>query len=155
MKIKSIIKILLIISWMGLIFTFSSQNAKASLGLSDKIIIKVAEILKHEKLDAKEAKKITKKYAFLVRKSAHLFCYFILGLFIYLFLKDFLKLKESLVFITIFCCFLYAITDEVHQIFSSGRTAQFLDVIIDTFGSTIAVVMMTIYYHLKAKYIKK
>ena len=34
-------------------------------------------------------------------------------------------------------CFIYACTDEYHQTFVSGRTGQFTDSLIDTFGGTL------------------
>ena len=49
--------------------------------------------------------------------------------------------------------FLYACTDELHQIFVPGRSAQFRDVLIDTLGASfgIAITYLTIKFFAKIK----
>lgn len=47
---------------------------------------------------------------------------------------------------SIFFCFIYAITDEFHQTFITGRTGQFSDVIIDTIGASIGSIVYSIVY---------
>jgi hypothetical protein len=49
--------------------------------------------------------------------------------------------------------FLYACTDELHQIFVPGRSAQFRDVLIDTLGASfgIAITYLTIKFFKKIK----
>ena len=49
--------------------------------------------------------------------------------------------------------FLYACTDELHQIFVPGRSAQFRDVLIDTLGASfgIAITYLTIKFFTKIK----
>lgn len=54
---------------------------------------------------------------------------------------------------SIFLSFLYACTDELHQIFVPGRSAQFRDVLIDTLGASfgIAITYLTIKFFEKIK----
>ena len=56
--------------------------------------------------------------------------------------------------ISILLSFLYAITDEIHQIFVPGRSAQFRDVLIDTlgasFGATITYLTIKLFIKIKA-----
>lgn len=42
---------------------------------------------------------------------------------------------------SIFLSFLYACTDELHQIFVPGRSAQFRDILIDTLGASIGTII--------------
>ena len=42
---------------------------------------------------------------------------------------------------SIFLSFLYAITDELHQVFVPGRSAQFRDVLIDTLGASFGAII--------------
>lgn len=42
---------------------------------------------------------------------------------------------------SIFLSFLYACTDEIHQIFVPGRSAQFRDILIDTLGASIGTII--------------
>ena len=52
-----------------------------------------------------------------------------------------------------FICFLYACTDEFHQLFIAGRSAEIKDVLIDSFGSLTSILLCNFIY-LKSK-IKK
>ena len=36
---------------------------------------------------------------------------------------------------------IYAITDEIHQIFVSGRSGEIRDIIVDTCGSTVGILL--------------
>ena len=45
--------------------------------------------------------------------------------------------------IALVICFIYACTDEYHQTFVNGRTGQFSDTLIDTFGGFVSCLMYT------------
>lgn len=62
------------------------------------------------------------------------------------------RIKYTLA-MSIFLSFLYACTDELHQIFVPGRSAQFRDVLIDTLGASfgIAITYLTIKFFEKIK----
>ena len=81
---KKIIKLILIILWMGVIFSFSSDDADKSTIKSDGVIIKITETALNKKLSDKEKKEYTTKYIVPVRKSAHFTLYFILGILVFL-----------------------------------------------------------------------
>ena len=134
---------------------FSNQNAQKSVNLSNKVVIKIAEVVKKRPLTTNEKIIISKKYRLLIRKSAHFFLYFALSILIFALLKEFKKDNIQLILITIALCMLYAITDEVHQLFIAGRTSKFLDVMIDTAGATLGTVLSFITLKFRKKYIKK
>ncbi len=48
-------------------------------------------------------------------------------------------------FITISICFLYALSDEIHQFFVPGRACRILDVLIDTLGSSFFILIYFLY----------
>ena len=54
---------------------------------------------------------------------------------------------------SIFLSFLYACTDEIHQIFVPGRSAQFRDVLVDTLGASFGatITYLTIKFFAKVK----
>ncbi len=52
----------------------------------------------------------------------------------------------SICLISLLICILFAITDEFHQTFISGRTGQFLDVLIDSIGAFLGVTFASSYY---------
>lgn len=155
MKLRNYLNIALIIIWMLTIFNFSHQNSTESSGLSDKIIVKIAETLSKKELSATEKRHIIKKYKLLVRKAAHFISYFILGtLIIILFIDLKINIKKSNL-ITLIICFIYACTDEIHQLFISGRNGSFIDVLIDTFGAATSLIIIYLLLLIKRKCIKQ
>ena len=114
---KNKYKILLIV-WMGIIFTLSSiPNLKSDIpGISDIIL----------------------------RKGAHFTEYFIL-MFLCLkaFYKDIkdIKFSKKLVFCFIFCC-LYALSDELHQLTVPTRHFAWFDWGVDNGGLIVCLVMV-------------
>lgn len=155
MKIRNYINIALIIIWMSVIFNFSNQNSTESSSLSDKVIIKIAKIINKEQLTQEEQKKIISKYKIIVRKSAHFISYFILGLLIIIFLIDIKWQPKYIYLLTLFFCFIYACTDEIHQLFISGRHGSFIDVLIDTSGSLMSLIIVRLSCIIKKRIIKK
>ncbi len=134
---KVYIKLLILIMWMTIIFLFSTQTGAQSSKSSQFII----DILNFLHLDINSF--FGRFTEFVVRKSAHMFEYFVLCLLIYYLVKDYLSYK---VIISIFFSFLYACTDEAHQLFVPNRGPSFHDVLIDTSGAIIA---MCILYFIK------
>ena len=122
------------------IFTFSSKNTNESNGTSKGLIKYFVHT--YEKVfdkDIDEEKVISKLY-YPIRKLAHYSIYLLLGIFIYnIFLLTGVKHK---VLLSVLVCMIYAITDETHQLFVSGRTGQVLDVFIDTIGSLTSILLI-------------
>src|SRR5690625_1399434 len=124
-KRKKLIAWLLVAIWMGVIFYLSHQSGVNSSKLSSgllKFIIQIFTILFPSNLNVESLH-------FLIRKGAHLFAYLLLGLLVInaLYEKN-NKTVEFLVALSI--CVIYAITDEVHQLFVPGRSGEITDVII-------------------------
>jgi len=118
---------------MGTIFFFSNDEKNASTKKSDGLIISITEKFVG-KLDSKEKEYYTSKYVKPVRKSAHFTIYLLLGLIFISLLKEYnITDKRSIIYTVIFVC-IYACSDEVHQLFVSGRSGEILDVFIDTCG---------------------
>lgn len=135
-------KLILIIIWMIIIFMFSNQSATQSSKLSDSLIdntiVKVYEIF-NGKVNKEQRAKIIDKYSYFIRKSAHFTLYFILGILCFTFFKDFTK---HYVIYSIMVCFLYAVSDEIHQMFSIERGPGVIDVLIDTLGSLASIIIL-------------
>ena len=47
----------------------------------------------------------------------------------------------------------FAVSDEIHQTYVSGRTGQFLDVVIDSIGTLVGIFIYTTYYIVYKKWI--
>ena len=78
------------------------------------------------------------EYVVYVRKTAHVTLYFLLGLSFISFLKEFNLIDKRLIIYTILFVFIYACSDEIHQLFIPGRSGEILDVLLDTCGGALA-----------------
>jgi VanZ family protein len=134
---------------MFLIFSLSNQPADLSSDNSERLIVKTVETIKHTKLNEEEKEKVLDKYTVIVRKGAHFFLYFILGILVFRLLNKLYGLKPVTFIYTIIFCFIYACSDEIHQLFVPGRSGELIDVLIDTLGSLLSTTI--IYIHKKKK----
>ena len=141
--IKKIIKIVLVLIVMITIFMFSNDNDVSSNKKSDGFIIRASEFILNRKLTDKEKEFYIDKYVVVVRKTAHFTIYFLLGLFFCSFLKEFDLNNKKLILYTVIFVFLYACSDEIHQLFISGRSGEILDVLIDTLGGFTSSLLYT------------
>ena len=143
--IKCIIAIICCI----MIFSFSAVPATSSTKQSKGLTYNVIKLLNGNKLSEKELEKLTKKVNPLVRKIAHFSIYMILAIFTYMFIEELnIKsksekeiLRKNIIYTCIFCI-IYAIFDEIHQIYVPGRTGKAIDVIIDTLGSCMGIAIL-------------
>ena len=111
---------------MALIFFFSSQNAESSSEVSGWFVQFILQI---------------PHAVFIVRKAAHFILYASLA---YCMIHTW---KQPTLAKNVTVCFLYACSDEIHQLFSQGRSGQISDILWDTF----AALCITAFY----LYIKK
>lgn len=140
MKSRKIILPILVLLCMLTIFCFSNQNAKKSQNLSDKVAIKTLEIkteVTKKEITKTEKDNFIKNSRTFIRKGAHFTIFFLLGILVYLTFKTY-NIKHTILF-SILLCFFYACTDEIHQLFVEMRTAQILDVFIDTSGACVGI----------------
>ena len=134
---KRIIKIILVVVWMLIIFLFSNQDASKSSNLSDSFIYKIVSIFRSKDISDEKMELIISNNTFIVRKAAHFFVYFVLGILVYLLLKEF-KVNNIVIY-SLLICYLYAVSAEFHQFFIPGRSMEFRDTIIDGCGSFIGI----------------
>lgn len=76
---------------------------------------------------------------FVIKKTAHIIEYAVLGGLTYRALKENGINKVHAGYISVVVCFFYGLTDEFHQGFTSGRQPTLRDVIIDTIGGGLAI----------------
>ncbi|RBP58100.1 VanZ family protein [Alkalibaculum bacchi] len=133
---KRILPWALVIFWMALIFYLSHQPAAESNGLSTNITRKIAEIIE----------KIAPNIGFnlgslnhIVRKNAHFFAYLVLGALVVNGVKNSGVSTLKAIRVALFICILYAISDEVHQLYIPGRSGEVKDVIIDSAGALVGI----------------
>ncbi len=129
-----------LILWMILIFSFSHQPAVESSEISGGITQTIIGVI--EKVSS-----IDMDYEMLehyIRKCGHFVEYMILGIFMFIaFYKNKLFDNHMILSCIIFCA-LYATSDEVHQIFVPGRGPRVFDVMIDSAGSYVGILIANI-----------
>lgn len=134
-KFKRILSWILVIAWMIFIFYMSNQPANISNEQSDFVL----NLIKNLGID------INNIYIDLaitiIRKGAHFSEYLILSLLYFNLLRFYINKNKALV-LSIILCFLYASTDEFHQLFIEGRAGRFTDVLIDTSGAFTASILV-------------
>jgi len=158
-KIIIVISWILVFTWMGVIFYFSSMNGEESKNMSvktiettiKKTVEKTNEVgITNKNPDSKKIEQVAEKANFPIRKTMHAFEYFILTLLLINALYQ-SGLKGNKIFIlALTACFLYACTDEFHQSFTS-RTPSFIDVLIDTFGGIISIILIKLIIKIKSR----
>ena len=138
---KGIFAVLIVI-WMAFIFSMSSQNSEVSSNTSRETIKVVLSVIPNFIEHPEEVQeKVVEELQYITRKSAHFIAYMILGILaILLFLQyENINKKPQLAFLL---CVVYAISDEVHQLFVPGRSGQVSDIIIDSSGSFVGIVVV-------------
>lgn len=139
-----IANIILVMLWFVVIFSFSAQPGKKSSGLSGKVsylLIDAYDTCTHSNYTNAEKEQIRQKIEFPVRKTAHMTEYGMLFCLVFGATKMWeqaLKGKKRYI-VALVTVFLYASSDEFHQLFVPGRCGEFRDVMVDTTGAIIAM----------------
>ena len=141
----------LIITLLMMIFIFFQSSLPAYTSQEESDII-VRFLSRFTDRDAE-------MLSFIVRKLAHFTEYTLLGLFISLTAKEHYNKKRyheehfliRIFIIPLICGVLYAASDEIHQRFVPGRSCELRDVLIDTCGVLLGVLIVNICQHLIAR----
>lgn len=118
-----------------MIFVLSHEVASDSTARSDVIV----GLLHGAGLDW-----ATELVTVLVRKSAHFVAYAILGGLFYLALSSHALRRRDAATIAVMLSFLYAVSDEIHQVFVPGRSGEVGDVLLDSLGALVGVVIIAV-----------
>ena len=134
--------------WMTMIFVLSSQPAvqsdELSLGVVERIfafLYNLSDVPVFSLISDELWLDMYSKANFIVRKSAHFMLFAVLAFLVYHLLLEYKIKNAKAVLITSVICFLYAASDEVHQLFVPGRAGQIRDVFIDFSGSISLLVI--------------
>lgn len=129
----------MIILWMALIFYFSHQPATKSNELSsgiveliDNTIKKISPNINYNQVNLNH----------IIRKSAHFGVYLILGILVANGLLATSISKSKGIYLSLLISILYAISDEIHQIYIPGRSGQASDVLLDSAGALVGILFL-------------
>ena len=127
---KRIILFALVISWMVLIFWFSSAGHEVSSGQSERVAQGVRYVTS---ISVSEM---------VVRKVAHVFLYFVLGILLTLLVRTYRVRWRNVVLWAVGIACVYAATDETHQLLVGGRSGQVGDVLLDTAAACVGAIVI-------------
>ena len=131
----------LVFGWMGIIFYLSAQHAEQSAnlsgGITDTVKVLVDRVAPNSNVNIESV-------SIFVRKNAHFFAYLLLGMLsLNALRKSRVENRKSLV-LAFAISVLYAISDEVHQLFVPGRSGQVSDVLLDSTGALVGIVLYAV-----------
>ncbi len=135
---------------MLIIFLFSAQSRADSADLSMNVRGLFSRLLHFFGLEAYAASEALHRF---VRKCAHAFLYFSLGVSVAASAKSSAWKRYGIWALLI--CFLYAVSDEVHQAFVPGRGPLVSDVALDSISAAAGIGLFWLMDRLFAKKCKR
>ena len=145
MKINIIraVLIIMLLTTFSIIFGFSSQNAEESSSISRKITLIVTENSKTIKQKTSlEKQQILSKIETIIRKIAHFSIYTIVGILLMTLVSTYKIKNKKQICISLIIGIIYATSDEIHQMFTPGRGPQITDVMIDSMGVLLGILLV-------------
>ena len=142
--LRKILPWALVILWMVVIFIFSHQPAIESNELSSGITIMIADIVEKVAPD-NVLDQVNLNH--IIRKCAHFGVYMILGILVANALIKSNRPRHRVILLALLICILYAISDEAHQLFIPGRSGQVTDVLIDSTGGLVGILLINAIKH--------
>ena len=130
---KKFILISMVLLCLILIFYFSSENNYESMDTT----IKVSRVINVEGGNLS-----------ILRKYGHFIEFFVLEILLLSMFSCFRRIDFKIYIISIIFCLLYAFSDEIHQLYVIGRSAQVMDVCIDFCGSIIGSILFIMVYYI-------
>lgn len=147
MKILKIALLTVTILLMILIFYFSSQPADDSTKVSNHVGEFFCRLFipDFNEKPAEEQIELIASIDHTVRKCAHAGEYMLLGILCSTTLLVWFSKKRSLLILSGWMiAVIYAVSDEVHQIFVPGRAFMVTDILIDSAGALIGVLIVAV-----------
>lgn len=153
-----------VILWMTVIFYLSGMNTMESNHQSKNTINKIMDAalqttnsigITNTHPTKQKKQNLIEQLNKPLRKCAHASVYFFLAiLLLHASQMSHFKFRKNyftIILLTLLICFFYAVTDEYHQTFVTGRTGQFSDVLIDTIGAFVGITFYSAIRYLKKK----
>lgn len=144
MKVLRYLAGILAVVWMCVIFAFSAQSKEESSVVSESLSYRMVSSTGHFfhwNLDDEQLREIADTIEYFVRKTAHMAEFGILSVLIFIWLG----LWEMGLFrrgaIAFFTTAFYGASDEFHQLFVPGRAGRVSDVMIDSSGALVGVIL--------------
>lgn len=165
-RMKRILYIILLAGWMAVIFSFSARPADESEQMSHSVGKMAGKLLipDYHTWSEQRQEEFAARIDYPVRKGAHMTEFAILGMLLSLAAGTVNERQENAgtdrrrAAAVVMAGILYAVSDEVHQLFVPGRSCQVTDVMIDSCGVILGVFFVELarrYYSGSGKHAKK
>ena len=149
------ILMLLLLSTFFIIFGFSSQNGEKSGNISKKITEEIiTRIPQIQEKEQNEREAISLRIEKVIRKIAHFSIYTAVGLLLMALLSTFEMKEKNRIIMSLIIGIIYASSDEIHQSFVPERSPMITDVMIDTMGVMLGILLIMLGKAIIKKYKK-
>ncbi len=129
-----------------LIFCLSAQPADESASLSNGLLLRILDFFA-ARIQSLDVEMLLDRLSNTIRKAAHVTEFAVLyGTLLWAWFVTGIR-KYRWVLFSLLVTFLYACSDEIHQIFIEGRSAQFTDVLIDCAAPAAISVILCIHFY--------
>ena len=135
---------ILALFWMCVIFFFFAQEQEESSAVSESFSYRMvcsADSFLGLNWDDERLHEIADAIEGYVRKAAHMTEFGILAVLIYIWLGKWQFTTRKTMLLAILAAALYAASDETHQLFVAGRSGRVTDVMIDSAGAILGVLI--------------
>lgn len=135
--------IILTVIWMVVIFSFSAKNAVQSSEQSLRVGLTIGSVVVPDFEEQPQEVKISfaESIEHAVRKMAHASEFAFLSLLMFM-SYGFVSRRILHYLLSWGSAVLYAVSDEIHQIFVPGRSCEIKDMLIDTAGITVMLLVI-------------
>lgn len=156
MNLKKIMAIILVIIWMITVFGFSNDKGEKSSSKSRKVATQIVQIIDiKDNLQDEDKKTLVQKIEPIIRKLAHYSIYTLGGFLIINCIYIFIDIEKRAIVCSLILGIIYASTDEIHQLFTAGRSGKITDVIIDSLGILTGIAIYLLVRKIIEKLIKR
>lgn len=151
--VKKIIRCAALIAAIGvmvMIFMFSAGDAEKSSETSGRVtdMVLTITVKGYKNMTVDERLQIRQQVDPIIRKVAHFSEFAMLGFTLFVFFATFDLKAVMYIVLPSAVSAVYAVSDEIHQIFVDGRGPGVIDVLIDTSGAVFAVAVTFLIYRM-------
>lgn len=150
-RLKIVLSFILIFVWMAIILSFSSDTAEMSKKKSGFVLEKIEPVVVNAATKIGIDNINEDNLHFFVRKNAHMFNYFVLGILVFNGVRLIILKNKYRFLLSWASTIIFASIDEFYQTFIPGRSGEIRDVFIDNIGSLIGIVFIFLIFNFRKK----
>ena len=149
-QVIKIAQVLIVIGLAGFVL-IKLKKRGMTIGIKELLLILIAVYLLYTLSIGLRHMLVPPDLHHFIRKNAHFFIYLVLGVLVKVALMNSGIRGFKAIGIGVVVCVGYAFSDEFHQSFVPGRGAQLSDVVIDSCGAGIGMVLQILFFKFLSK----